>query len=185
MKAIGEHMRIIIITTKLRSRLITSLINQPVKVYPLLTPTLEEETYSCKSIKCTKMTAITRRGSRKCNMKKRLKQAVPNEKPPQIMMTNSLPYGKTPAKEVMTVAPQNDICPQGKTYLRKDALMVKINRIKPLFQRLLLELLENHNPLPRCTIIAKNTPEQKLACTKRIIPPPINVSIIYSTLSNA
>jgi hypothetical protein len=115
MKTMGDHMRIIIITTRLNNKLTASFTNQPVNTYLLLTPTLEEETYSCNNIKCTKITAITKRGNRKCSMKKRLKHAVPNEKPPQIIMTNSLPYGKTPAKEVMTVAPQKDIWPQGRT----------------------------------------------------------------------
>ena len=55
-------------------------------------------------------------GKRKWKVKKRVKVALSTENPPQIHCTKSVPmYGIADNKFVITVAPQNDICPHGKT----------------------------------------------------------------------
>lgn len=49
-------------------------------------------------------------------MKNRVRVALSTEKPPQIHCTSVLPmYGMADSRLVMTVAPQNDICPHGRT----------------------------------------------------------------------
>lgn len=55
-------------------------------------------------------------GSRKWNAKKRVSVALSTEKPPQIHWTNMSPmYGTADSRFVITVAPQKDICPHGRT----------------------------------------------------------------------
>jgi hypothetical protein len=52
----------------------------------------------------------------KWSLKNRDNVALSTLKPPQIQFTNKVPmYGNADSKLVMTVAPQNDICPQGNT----------------------------------------------------------------------
>jgi hypothetical protein len=59
--------------------------------------------------------AITR-GNRKWREKNRFKVGVEMEGPPQIHVTRSFPtIGIADKTPVITVAPQNDICPQGRT----------------------------------------------------------------------
>lgn len=55
-------------------------------------------------------------GRRKWKAKKRVSVALSTENPPQIHWTRTLPmYGTADSRLVMTVAPQNDICPHGRT----------------------------------------------------------------------
>ncbi|RTR25675.1 hypothetical protein EKG37_22560 [Robertmurraya yapensis] len=78
--------------------------------------------------------AITN-GRRKWKAKNRVRVALSTEKPPQIHCTSVSPmYGKAERRLVMTVAPQNDICPQGSTYPTKAVIMVRSRRITPMFQ---------------------------------------------------
>jgi len=56
------------------------------------------------------------KGSRKCKEKNRVKVALSTENPPQIQQVIWGPiYGMADNRLVITVAPQKDICPQGKT----------------------------------------------------------------------
>lgn len=57
------------------------------------------------------------------------------ENPPQSHITKVFPrYGIAESRLVITVAPQNDICPQGSTYPRK-AVIIRAKIIKtPMFQ---------------------------------------------------
>ena len=55
-------------------------------------------------------------GSRKWNAKNRFRVALETANPPQIHSTNIFPiYGIADKRFVMTVAPQNLICPHGRT----------------------------------------------------------------------
>lgn len=55
--------------------------------------------------------------------------ALSTANPPQIQLTNVVPrYGVAESRFVMTVAPQNDICPQGRTYPIK-AVAIRRNKI--------------------------------------------------------
>ena len=60
--------------------------------------------------------AATTKGNKKWKVKNRVKVALSTAKPPQIHCTKSVPtYGIAENRLVITVAPQNDICPQGNT----------------------------------------------------------------------
>lgn len=62
------------------------------------------------------VTAAIINGSRKWNAKNRVKVALSTENPPQIHCTTDPPtYGMADRRLVITVAPQNDICPHGST----------------------------------------------------------------------
>lgn len=55
-------------------------------------------------------------GRMKWKAKNRVRVALSTENPPQIHSTRLVPiYGIADSKLVITVAPQNDICPHGKT----------------------------------------------------------------------
>ena len=55
-------------------------------------------------------------GRRKCRAKNRVSVGLSTENPPQAHSTRVWPmYGIAENKLVITVAPQNDICPQGNT----------------------------------------------------------------------
>lgn len=60
--------------------------------------------------------AVMMNGRMKWNAKKRVRVALSTEKPPQIHSTKVVPiYGIADSRFVITVAPQNDICPHGST----------------------------------------------------------------------
>jgi hypothetical protein len=74
-------------------------------------------------------------GRMKWKAKKRFSVALSTAKPPQIHSTSDFPmYGIAENRFVITVAPQNLIWPQGRTYPIKAVAIVKINRITPIFQ---------------------------------------------------
>lgn len=60
--------------------------------------------------------AEIKNGRRKWKVKKRVKVGLSTENPPQIHCTNISPMqGNADKRLVMTVAPQKDICPHGRT----------------------------------------------------------------------
>ena len=60
--------------------------------------------------------AVIINGRIKWNAKNRVRVALSTEKPPQIHSTKVVPmYGMADKRLVITVAPQNDIWPQGRT----------------------------------------------------------------------
>lgn len=72
------------------------------------------------------------KGNKKWKEKNRVKVALSTANPPQTHWTRSIPkYGMADNKLVMTVAPQNDICPQGNTYPINAAPMVKNSNRTP------------------------------------------------------
>jgi hypothetical protein len=73
-------------------------------------------------------------GRTKWIAKKRFNVALSTAKPPHIHSTSVFPmYGIAENKFVITVAPQNLIWPQGRTYPIKAVAMVKINSRTPMF----------------------------------------------------
>jgi hypothetical protein len=67
--------------------------------------------------------------------KNRLSVALSTAKPPHIHSTKVLPiYGIAENRLVITVAPQNLICPHGSTYPMNAVAIVRINKITPIFQ---------------------------------------------------
>ena len=73
-------------------------------------------------------------GRIKWKAKNRVRVALSTEKPPQIHSTKFVPiYGIAERRFVITVAPQNDICPHGRTY-PTNAVAITVNRrITPMF----------------------------------------------------
>lgn len=76
----------------------------------------------------------TLNGSKKCKAQKNLQVNDETQNPPQSQITNNLPFGKTLIRLIITVAPQKDICPQGKTQPKKAEPITKALIIQPLNQ---------------------------------------------------
>ena len=71
---------------------------------------------SCRKSRCVNVRAVVMNGRMKCRAKNRVNVALSTENPPQIHSTRFVPmYGMADSKFVITVAPQNDICPHGST----------------------------------------------------------------------
>jgi len=88
-----------------------------------------EDPVICNEIKWIIIIAIKMKGKRKCNIKNRFSVAFLTENPPHNHSTISFPmYGIADTKFVITVAPQKDICPHGRTYPIK-AVPIIIKRI--------------------------------------------------------
>ena len=74
-------------------------------------------------------------GRTKWIAKNRFKVALSTANPPHSHSTSVFPmYGIAENRLVITVAPQNLICPQGSTYPMKAVAIVKINNTTPMFQ---------------------------------------------------
>lgn len=70
-----------------------------------------------------------KKGNIKCSEKKRISVGLSTANPPHIHCTSLSPIkGTAENRLVITVAPQNDICPQGSTYPR-NAVAIVINKI--------------------------------------------------------
>ena len=88
-----------------------------------------DEPFSCKRIKWIVTITTIIKGRRKCKEKNRLRVGLETEGPPQIQVTKSFPTtGIADRTPVITVAPQKDICPHGRTYPKK-AVPITIKRI--------------------------------------------------------
>jgi hypothetical protein len=73
-------------------------------------------------------------GSTKWIAKNRFSVALSTANPPHIHSTRVFPiYGMAENRLVITVAPQNLICPHGRTYPINAVAIVKINKITPIF----------------------------------------------------
>lgn len=77
--------------------------------------------------------AATIKGNKKWKVKNRVRVALSTANPPQIHWTIVVPkYGIAETKFVITVAPQKDIWPQGKTYPRKAVAITKKKIVTPI-----------------------------------------------------
>jgi len=99
-----------------------------------------DDPFSWRNIKCITTKLNDRKGIIKCSEKKRVKVGLSTEYPPHTHTTIVLPRtGMADNKFVITVAPQNDIWPQGSTYPKK-AIPITLNKInKPVIHTGLLE----------------------------------------------
>lgn len=71
---------------------------------------------SCSVIRCMITRIVMIIGSRKCRARNRVRVGCDTENPPHIHSTMVFPmYGIADMKFVITVAPQKDICPHGRT----------------------------------------------------------------------
>ena len=89
---------------------------------------------SWRKSKWTIASAAIMNGRIKWKAKNRVRVALSTEKPPKIHSSRFVPmYGIAERRLVITVAPQNDICPHGKTY-PTNAVAITVNRrITPMF----------------------------------------------------
>lgn len=70
----------------------------------------------------------------KWRAKNRFRVALSTAKPPHSHSTNAFPiYGMVLNRLVITVAPQNLICPQGRTYPIKAVAITIMNKTIPMF----------------------------------------------------
>jgi len=91
-----------------------------------------EDPFSCNSIKWIITTTVIIIGNRKCKEKNRFNVGWDTEGPPQIHVTKSFPtIGIAEITPVITVAPQNDIWPHGRTYPKKAVAIIISIRITP------------------------------------------------------
>lgn len=89
---------------------------------------------SWRNRRCTVARAAMINGRIKWKAKNRVRVALSTENPPQIHSTRFVPiYGIAERRLVMTVAPQKDICPHGKTYPMNAVAIVANRRITPTF----------------------------------------------------
>jgi hypothetical protein len=90
----------------------------------LIVPVGFEDPVVWSVIRCNMTTAAPSRGIRKCAEKNRFRVGCDTEKFPHIQVTILFPIrGIAEKMLVITVAPQNDICPQGRTYPRNAVAM--------------------------------------------------------------
>lgn len=88
----------------------------------------------CKKSRWISIVPKIIKGIKKWSIKNRVRVALSTANPPQIHWTNENPkYGIADIRFVITVAPQNDIWPQGKTYPIKAAAITNKSRITPMF----------------------------------------------------
>lgn len=86
----------------------------------------------CRKRRWTIVIAAIANGIRKWSAKNRVRVALSTANPPHTHCTSSCPiYGTADNRLVITVAPQNDICPQGNTYPRNPVAIVKIRSRTP------------------------------------------------------
>lgn len=97
----------------------------------VLVPVGFEDPLSCSAIKWMITIAAIPIGRMKCREKNRFRVGCDTEKFPHIHSTSIFPIiGMAEKMFVITVAPQNDICPHGSTYPKNAAaIVITINRI--------------------------------------------------------
>ena len=89
---------------------------------------------SCRKVRWMIVIPAIAKVRRKCKAKNRVRVALSTENPPQIHSTKFVPmYGIADKRLVMTVAPQNDICPHGRTYPINAVAITVSRRITPIF----------------------------------------------------
>lgn len=140
----------------------------------------------CSKTKCNITKAVKIIGIMKCKEKKRESVAFSIEKPPQSHSTIVFPiYGIADSKLVITVAPQNDICPHGSTY-PKNADPIKIKIIDAPDIHVFFSLKDELNNLRlMCTKIAIKKILAMFMCTNRISYPKFLFRVMSMTDSNA
>lgn len=91
-----------------------------------------EDPFSCRKIRWIVAIAAIAMGTMKCREKNRFSVGWETEKFPHIHSTRVFPMiGIAEKMFVITVAPQNDICPHGRTYPRNAAAIESTIRITP------------------------------------------------------
>ena len=117
-----------------------------------------EDPFSCSDIRCRITRTVMVIGNRKCSAKNRVSVGLDTENPPHSHSTIVFPmYGTADKKFVITVAPQNDICPHGRTYPRNAvAIIVSRIAIPDVHVSFFVWVDEKYNPRARCVYIMIN-----------------------------
>ena len=113
----------------------------------------------CRKSKWIITSLIKINGIRKWSAKNRVRVALSTANPPHSQPTISSPkIGIAENKFVMTVAPQNDIWPQGRTYPKKAAAIVANRMTNPTLQVIINKYDLKYTPRPiwRYNLIKKN-----------------------------
>ena len=135
-KKFGLFEIIIIIETEIQIRGVRSLIVNDGWNFTLsnwvFVPVGLDDPLTCRAIRWMMIIAEIIIGTKKCNEKNRFRVGCETEKFPHIHSTSLLPtMGMAEKMFVITVAPQNDICPHGRTYPRKAVAITKTIRRSP------------------------------------------------------
>jgi len=94
----------------------------------------------CNPVKCKTIKIRSKKGRRKCREKKVFIVSVLTVKLPHTHLTTVSPTtGSTVTKLVITLAPQNDICPHGSTYPKNEIPIIRIRSRNPEIHLLCLE----------------------------------------------
>lgn len=146
----------------------------------------EFDPVSCKDIKCIIIKTVKMNGIRKWSVKNRDNVAWLTENPPQTHSTIICPiYGIDEIKLVITLVPQNDICPHGNTY-PKNAVPMRIKKMDvPDIQTWVSLYEENNIPRAMCVKIKMKNIAAPFIWIVRIIHPPSTSRIIWITDGNA
>lgn len=135
-------MKILIIQVNPKMSLIIKYKLKEILFKFLLVPKGFEEPVMWRKNKCKRIMNKIRKGRKKWREKKRLRVALLIENPPQIHITISLPInGIVEIRLVITIAPQNDIWPHGRTYPKK-AVAIEIKKIEIPIIHVLVSLKE-------------------------------------------
>lgn len=146
-----------------------------------------EDPVSWREARCIMVMARITIGVRKCRLKNRVSVGCLTENPPHIHSTMVFPkYGMAEKMFVMTVAPQNDICPHGKTYPRNAVAISKIRIIIPdshVF--VLVEGEEKNKPRVMCVYARIKNSLAPVVCSVRKMCPEFVFRVIIMVASNA
>lgn len=107
-------------------------------------------------------------------MKNRVSVALFTPNPPQIHSTRGLPtYGRAENKLVITVAPQNLICPQGSKYPINAVAIDKMKMVTPKFHVSRFFADPKYIPRAMCRYIHRKKADAPLACVFRMAHPAV------------
>lgn len=152
-----------------------------------VTPEGVEDPPSCNRIRCIRTRVTITNGSKKCKEKKRFSVGWDTEGPPQIQVTRSFPTkGIADSTPVITVAPQNDICPHGRTYPRK-AVAITANRMTTPESHTFFWLAGELKYSPRAVWMYNNTKnrEAPFMCVIRVAQPVLISCMILTIVEKA
>jgi hypothetical protein len=148
-----------------------------------------EDPFSCNSIRCIITIITITIGKMKCSEKNRFRVGWFTDGPPQIHVTRSYPtIGMADSTPVITVAPQNDICPHGNTYPKNAvAIVISIIIIPDIHTFILFEGDLKYIPRAVCIYITIKNKEAPFMCSIRMTHPiflsRIIITIVLNTVS--
>ncbi len=171
-------------TSGIKSFKVNKVLNLTLSMFARF-PILLEEPFSCNKIRCKITITKIIMGKIKCMEKKRVNVGWEIEGPPQIQFTNSVPtIGTADKTPVITVAPQKDICPQGRTYPKKAVAILKIIIIIPEIHTFgLFPGDEKYIPRLKCKYNIIKNKEAPFACNIRVSQP-IGLSRIIDAITS-